>query len=139
MLDVTSSFVLTIDDKPNRNTGTGRELYSCIHGLSQLPRPTLDTVDGSDNCYMPILSASPLYYPSATIAPSALENCLRPSRRSSIHCRRCHMPPLLQCCCCCYIYIYDIFVAMTSFIALCIVRFTQRHIRTDVTCDFNSI
>ena len=48
MLDVTSSFVLTIDDKPNRNTGTGRELYSCIHDLSQLPRPTLDTVDGSD-------------------------------------------------------------------------------------------
>ena len=48
MLDVTSSFVLTIDDKPNRNTGTGRELYSCIHDLSQLPRPTLDTVDGSE-------------------------------------------------------------------------------------------
>jgi len=37
------------------------------------------------------------------------------------------------------LYIYDTIVAMTSFIALCIVRFTQRHIRTDVTCDFNSI
>ena len=138
MHDVTSSFVLTIDDKPNRNTGTGRELYSCIHGLSQLPRPTLDTVDGSEE----LLYAYTIGF--AAILSLCNDRAFGARKLLAPITTFVHTLPTLPHATAAAVlllllYIYDTIVAMTSFIALCIVRFTQRHIRTDVTCDFNSI